>query len=431
VRGARGTGRRPCRRELLAAAALLALSLSVFAAVWLAAGFPTADLRVYRAEGAAVAHGTSLYGFTVTRWHLPATYPPFAALGFVPLTWLPLPAAQAAVTALNVALLALLVHLSLRLAGVAPCRRAPAVLAATAVGLWLEPVLRTMTFGQVNLLLACLVVWDLARPDGARGKGLLIGIAAGIKLTPAIFAVHLAVTGRLRAACAAAAAFLGTVLLGAAVLPGATVDFFTRRVFETGRVGKGWIVDNQSLQGLFARLVHETDPGVFWPAAVVVTAVGGLWLAHRAHLHDDRPLWALLCTAFTALLVCPISWTHHWVWCVPLLVQLVVRARRRGTGRAWAVPAAVLAVFTARTMWLVPHHGAGDLHLTWWLQPFGSPYPLLALALLAAVAWHTTTPPAPAGERAPAAGSLRLPGRRTPRDQTSSPASSSPESTIR
>lgn len=408
------------RRALLASGALLAVSLAALGAVWLAAGFPTADLRVYRAEGAAVVDGTDLYGFTVTKWHLPATYPPFAALGFVPLTWLPLPAAQAAVTALNVGLLALLVHLSLRLAGVAPGRRAPAVLAATAVGLWLEPVFRTMTFGQVNLLLACLVVWDLARPEGARGKGLLIGIAAGIKLTPAIFAVHLAVTGRLRAACTAAAGFVGTVLLGAAVLPGATVDFFTRRLFETGRVGKAWIVDNQSLQGLFARLAHEVDPGVFWPAAVAGTAVGGLWLARRAHLHHDRPLWALLCTAFTALLVCPISWTHHWVWCVPLLVQLAVHARRRRARWPWAVLAGTFVVFTARTMWLVPHEGAGDLRMPWWLQPAASPYPLLALALLAAVAWRVAVPPVRAGETA-----VRLPR------QTSSPASSSPESTIR
>ncbi len=80
-------------------------------------------------------------------------------------------------------------------------RAAPVLLAATALGLWLEPVFQTFVFGQVNLALTCLVLWDLSRPDGARLKGFAIGIAAGIKLTPAIFAVYLLVTGRVKAAC--------------------------------------------------------------------------------------------------------------------------------------------------------------------------------------------------------------------------------------
>lgn len=58
--------------------------------------------------------------------------------------------------------------------------------------------------------------------------------------------------------------FAGTVLLGAFVLPAASVDFWTRRLYETGRVGKPWIVDNQSLQGLIARALGEPSPGPAW-----------------------------------------------------------------------------------------------------------------------------------------------------------------------
>ncbi len=84
-----------------------------------------ADLLVYRAEGAAVAHGTDLYGFTVTEWRLPATYPPFAAVLFVPTIWLPVPALKAVFLAGNVLLLAALVALSARLAARPPAAHRP------------------------------------------------------------------------------------------------------------------------------------------------------------------------------------------------------------------------------------------------------------------------------------------------------------------
>jgi alpha-1,2-mannosyltransferase len=374
-------------RRTYAAAVLLALSLAALAAVCAAQPGPLVDVLVYRAEGLAVVEGRDLYGFTVTEWDLPATYPPFAALLFVPTALLPLPAVQALFAAGNVLLLALLVHLSLRMAG---RRTSPATLiAATAVGLWLEPVFQTMVFGQINLALACLVLWDLGRPDGARGKGLAIGVAAGIKLTPAIFAVHLLLTGRVRAGLTALAGFAGTAALGAVALPGASVDFWTRRMFETGRVGKAWIVDNQSLQGMAARLLHTPEPGLWWAVPTAVAGLLGLWLARRAHLRG-RESWGVLAVAGTAVLVSPISWSHHWVWCVPLLAVLAAAAppgRRRPPYAAVTV-AAVAVLFTARTHWLVPHSGDLDLHLPWWQQPLASPYPPLALGLMAYAAWR-------------------------------------------
>ncbi|MFF0224915.1 glycosyltransferase 87 family protein [Streptomyces sp. NPDC004629] len=328
-----------------------------------------ADALVYRAEGEAVVHGGDLYGFTVTEWRLPATYPPFAAVLFVPATWIPVPAMKAAFVAGNVLLLAHLVVLSARLAG--RTARAPQVCAATALALWLEPVFQTVLFGQINLALACLVLWDLTRPPGARARGLALGVAAGIKLTPAVFVVHLLLTGRRREAATATAGFATTLAVGAVLLPAASADFWTGGLFETGRVGKVWIVDNQSLPGLIARAAGDQAPGAAWALPVAVVAVAGLWSAARA----TRERHGILLAAGTALLVSPISWSHHWVWCVPLIAVLLAEGR---------VPLAALtaAVFTARTMWLLPHEGDLDLRLAWWQQPLASPYPLLALALL-------------------------------------------------
>ncbi|BDH15649.1 glycosyltransferase 87 family protein [Streptomyces hygroscopicus] len=357
---------------------------------------PMSDIAVYRAEGQAASVGGDLYGFTVTKWALPATYPPFAAVLFIPTTWLSLGTLKIIAVLVNAVLLALLVHLSCKAAGLGKAdRAAPVILAATALGLWLEPVFQTFVFGQVNLALTCLVLWDLSRPDGARLKGFATGIAAGIKLTPALFAVYLLVTGRVKAAFTVLGGFLASALLGWLVLPAASIEFWTQRMFETGRVGKAWLVDNQSLQGLIARVLHDPEPGLLWAVPALLTAAAGLCAARRVYLRRGLDSWGVLCTAVTALLVSPISWSHHWVWCVPLLVALAARTRRHAWRRA--LPAAVTLAFTARTMWMIPHTGDLDLHFSWWQQPFAAPYPVLGLALLATVFWWTRQLPGVSG----------------------------------
>ncbi|MGW7025298.1 glycosyltransferase 87 family protein [Streptomyces decoyicus] len=384
------------RPRVVLAAALLMASLAGLWMLYQVQPLPMSDIAVYRAEGQAASSGGDLYGFTVTKWALPATYPPFAAVLFIPTTWLSLGTLKIIAVLVNAVLLALLVHLSCKAAGPGKAgRAAPVILAATALGLWLEPVFQTFVFGQVNLALTCLVLWDLSRPDGARLKGFATGIAAGIKLTPALFAVYLLVTGRVKAAFTVLGGFLASALLGWLVLPAASIEFWTQRMFETGRVGKAWLVDNQSLQGLIARVLHDPEPGLLWAVPALLTAAAGLYAARRVYLRRGLDSWGVLCTAVTALLVSPISWSHHWVWCVPLLVALAARTRRHAWRRALLT--AVTLAFTARTMWMIPHTGDLDLYFSWWQQPFAAPYPVLGLALLAAVFWWTRQRPGVSG----------------------------------
>ncbi|WP_327675584.1 MULTISPECIES: glycosyltransferase 87 family protein [unclassified Streptomyces] len=364
---------------------LLAASVGALLALCVLRSAPMADVLVYRAEGAAVlAGGGDLYGFTVTEWQLPATYPPFAALLFVPTAWVPLGVLKAVFLIGNIGLVVVLVRLSCRFAGLRVTW--VGVCAVAALALWLEPVFQTVLFGQINLALACLILWDLTRPPGAPGKGLALGIATGIKLTPAVFIVYLFLAGRRREAAHAVAGFVGTVAVGALVLPGASGEFWTRRLYETGRVGKAWIVDNQSLQGLVARVSHEAEPGLLWAVPAAAVAVAGLYAARAAR----TPARGVVLAALTALLVSPISWSHHWVWCVPMIAVVWAEGWRR---TAWALA----ALFTSRTMWLLPHHGNLDLHLAWWQQPLASPYPLAGVALLgcAVADAHRTSQPAP------------------------------------
>ncbi|WP_234350188.1 glycosyltransferase family 87 protein [Streptomyces sp. WM4235] len=171
-------------------------------------------------------------GFSAAEWHPPAAYPPFAAILFTPAAWLPTGVLRAVLLLGSAGLLALLILLSCRLAGLR-ARPGP-VLAATIAGLWLEPLFQAPLPGQINLALACLAVWDLSRPPAALGRGFALGTAAGITLTPAVLIAYLLLAGRVRTGLTALAAFAGTGLLGLLVLPQASAEFWTRHLPASG-----------------------------------------------------------------------------------------------------------------------------------------------------------------------------------------------------
>ncbi|MFD9334172.1 glycosyltransferase family 87 protein [Streptomyces sp. NPDC060028] len=209
----------PRRSPSPLAGALVTGSLLALGVLYIALRIPTADAAVH--------------GFSAAEWRPPAAYPPFAAILFTPAAWLPVGVLKAVLVLGNAGLLALLILLSCRLAGLR-ARPGP-VLAATVAGLWLEPVFQTPLYGQINLALACLVLWDLRRPGTALGKGFALGTAAGITLTPAVLVPYLLLTGRVRAGLTALGAFAGTALLGLLVLPQASADFWSRHLPATGR----------------------------------------------------------------------------------------------------------------------------------------------------------------------------------------------------
>ncbi|WP_245984283.1 glycosyltransferase 87 family protein [Streptomyces tateyamensis] len=398
VREVREAVRQAPRRQLRTAVLIALGSLLAYAVVRHFIGTSMVDMVVYRAEGAAVAGGHDLYGLRVTQWNLPATYPPFAAMLFVPVTWFPVPFLRIAITLGNVVLLGLTALLSFKLVGWPRRELRPAgVVLVAGLGVWLEPVFTTLRYGQINLILLCLVLWDLTTPDSRKWKGVGIGIAAGMKLTPGFFAVYLLLTGRIRAALVAGGTFLATFALGALVLPDATWGFWTKYLYDSSRVGKTEIVDNQSLRGVFARFLHLADPGTAATVGAALVAVAGLAVAVATYRNARRlpraEAWGICCAAVTALLISPISWTHHWVWCVPLLVLLAAEAaterarppavrRRRWRTVFWLT----VVGFCSFSMWLVPHKGITNLQMNLFKQVPAGMYPWIGLCFLAVAA---------------------------------------------
>jgi alpha-1,2-mannosyltransferase len=358
------------------------------------------DLSIYAAGGAAVLHGVPLYQLRFA-FGLRFTYPPFAALLFAPLDWLPVTAGRVLVTAATVLALPVTSYLALRLPP-GPSYRwcilrrdqaAQLALAFSAAAIWLEPERTNLKYGQVNVFLTLMVLADLAwieRARAGRPGGVLIGIAAGIKLTPAIFAVYLLATRRYRAAATAGAAFAGTVAVAFALVPGDAAQYWDLSFLDPSHVGRIQNVANQSLLGALARVLHTLAVGPVWLPVAAVVGVAGIALAARAGRAGQAGQAFALC-AVTSLLVSPISWSHHWVIAVPALLIAVVAARRSVAGLA-AVAVVAVAGWVG-IIWRVPLGGGhyAELNLTPAQLVAADAYVLAGLGVLVLAASQAST----------------------------------------
>lgn len=312
-----------------------------------------ADLDVYRLGADAWRHGHDLYGVLPDLrigTNMPFTYPPVAAVLFTPLACVSFTVASLALSVATVVLVALVLVVTLRALEV----RASWLLvgALLPVALVTEPVRLTLYLGQVNVVLMALVVLDCLVPNPRWPRGLLVGVAAAVKLTPAAFVLYYLVRGDRRAALVAAASFAGATGLGFLIAGRDSVRYWTTTVFDPDRIGGATRAANQSLKGLLARFGLESAAlwVVLCAALVCLTVVA----MRRAAAH---PVWTLCLNALGTLPLAPVSWSHHWVWCVPLLLAAGVRAHRDRDRRAAAVAVGGLLLFVLSPhWWWAPNH---------------------------------------------------------------------------
>lgn len=368
-----------------------ALLFAVSVVCWLGGWRLGLDNAVYRAGAVAVLHGDSLYGPlpALPAWagRLPFIYPPVAALLFAPLAMLPLQIGWGLLAALTTLGVGLVLRVALTDGSRSRSRPGlgpgpgPVMFAAVLVcSFGLEPLWRTLEFGQVNILLMALVVMDVLVLPRSRWRGVLVGLAAAIKLTPLVFVLHLAITGRRADAVRALGAFAALNAIGAAVLPSDTVRFWRSQVLGGVHVTSSSWGGNQSLNGLIQRVTGEAG----WAfAAAVLAGLGclavALPLARRLHERGE-PLGAVLVTGVCGVLVSPISWTHHWVWVIPLFGLLVGRAVRSSSAGPRLAIALLALVFTGWMSEVVPLGNHRELAWTPIQMLLGNAYVLVALA---------------------------------------------------
>jgi alpha-1,2-mannosyltransferase len=324
----KASDRRVVARASVRLAAVGAVTVAAYVAAFEVSAVPPLhdffDLHVYRGAVQWWLQGGELYAFELEPGPKGFTYPPFAAVLLVPLTWLPVGTVGVLVLVASAAVAVLvtwwLVAPVARKHGTSPWF---AVATAVPVVLALEPVRETLGEGQLNMFLFALVLADVvAMRRGRPWCGVGIGLAAALKLTPGLFVVFLVLIGRWRAAAVAAGTVLGATLLGFAVDGGASWQYWTSTLWDTDRVGRLVNPWNQSLLGLLAHLSDPAPPArLLWALLSAGVAVLGLWRAVRVYRRGDD-LAAVTLVGLTACLISPISWVHHLYWVVPAMVVL-------------------------------------------------------------------------------------------------------------
>jgi hypothetical protein len=377
MRGVSADQQPTARRRWITPAVYGVLGLELAAVVVFAATYNAIDFRIYMWGGHAVLHDDRLYlALAYGHWF---TYSPFAAIVFVPIAALPLAVARAGWDLVSVGALAYSAVITLKLAGYRPSRIM--VAGVTAAVLPLDPMYQTLFLGQINLILLALILTDVWRVSQGRDAGIGVGIAAAIKLTPAIFIVFFLLARRTKAAFIAAGTFILCGLIGFLIAPRASKLYWEHLSHDTKRVGAPYI-SNQSPYAAAIRIAGgQGHIGTWWIIIPLAFAVIGLTAAAILARRQDW-LGATAVTGTTGLLVSPISWAHHWVWILPALVLLVRNGHR--------ITAAIgYLLFALAPFWHTPHSGGPREYGFHWLQTLVANCFLIAgLAFLAYMVWY-------------------------------------------
>ena len=139
---------------------------------------------------------------------------------------------------------------------------------------------------------------------------------------------------------------------------------------------------------------QDVGQGPVWlvAAAVVLAAA---FLAWRTLARDDR-LGTLVVVSFVGLMISPISWSHHWVWVVPMSIWLM-HGPLSGAPGARVLAGYWLVVTLIGVPWILSFEQPSiwDISRPWPLALAGSVYAVGTLALfvwIAVVGRRVTSP---------------------------------------
>ncbi len=367
------------------------------------------DVDVYRMGGRAWLDGNPLYADGATfptqaGLDLPFTYPPLAAVVFAPFAWLSLPTAGVAITMTTLLLLIASTVVVLTRLQVWPDSRwtsdpawlrrcfLAAALVTPAI-LYLEPIRSNFDFGQINVVLMTLVIADCVPRRTPWPRGLLLGVAIALKLTPAVFLLYFLLRRDRRALLTATASAVVATLAGFALAWHDSVEYWTHTVRNTDRIGAATLNTNQNIAGALARLgIGEDQQFVLWTVACFAVLGMTVWAARRILLSGpgrsgaaapEADVLALICVAMFGLVVSPVSWSHHWVWALPTTLVLAIVAYRRRSAALAVVAGAGVALMVWTPIALLPENRETSASL--WRQLAGGSYVWWALAVILVV----------------------------------------------
>jgi hypothetical protein len=273
------------------------------------------DISVYIGAINFLKDGGALYDYPLGGGY-GFTYPPFAAIVLRPLTWLdPRTTGLLWLTAcLVVAVLLVGLVVSTRRWSPSVTARLAAFGLAAGAFLGSVQVQSDLITGQVNLVLALMIVLDVGRFVPERFRGVLVGLAAAVKLTPMIIWGWFFFTRQWRALANSVGAFVACMALAWVVLPRDSLRFWTEALLDTGRVGDVELRFNSSVMGVLARAgIDGSARTVLWLFLGGVLVLMAYWNAQRARRAGDHVAAAIL-LGCAAVVATPIAWPHHQIW---------------------------------------------------------------------------------------------------------------------
>jgi alpha-1,2-mannosyltransferase len=259
------------------------------------------------------------------------------------------------------------------------CWLAAAIVAPAVI--YLEPIRSNFEFGQINVVLMTLVIADCVPRRTPWPRGMLLGIAIALKLTPAVFLLYFLLRRDTRALLVTAASAVVATLTGFALAWRDSLEYWTDTVRNTDRIGTATLNTNQNIAGALARLsLDEGERFALWTLASFAVLGLTVWAARRV-VRADQPVLALVCVAMFGLVVSPVSWSHHWVWVLPsMLVTSVLAYRLRHLTLA-VITATGIALMVWTPIVLMPEHHETAASL--WRQLAGGSYVWWAIAVIA------------------------------------------------
>jgi len=248
------------------------------------------------------------------------------------------------------------------------------------IALPLEPFVKTLWYGQINVLLMWLIVEAFFGPS-KRYNPALLAIAAAVKLTPAVFALFFMTVRTNRDRLVLMGTGIATIVFGFLLQRNQAELYWTKLLLNADRVGPTEYVYNQSLNGMLWRLLGEGGLRSLWLILAIVIAIAGLvmaWFLWNAR----QQVWAIGVVALATLLISPISWSHHYVLILVVLIALVQDARLTRTSGILAFVSYALMLAANVTFKLIPHSRHAEFNLHGWRLIGANQYVVLALILL-------------------------------------------------
>ncbi len=292
------------------------------------------DLAIYRGALTDMLHGNSVYRFYIPMPKQSANmgfvYPPFASLVMLPLALVPFSVSKIllAVVTTVLVMVALVGCFS-----VVDARREAAGHKAVSRFIWVGVSILTATsiptdvnmqFGQISFAVAALVLIDVTLLP-PRWRGVLVGLAGAIKLTPMILVPYYVVTRQWRAALNACGAFGIAAVIGTFFRWPDSVRYWLQRDVIGNSMGVLARWDNWSIYGILSRLgLIGSSLTMGWVVGSAIVLGFAAWRSRR-HFVRGQELEATLIMGISAGLVTEVTWTHHLLLLVVACVLLAIR----------------------------------------------------------------------------------------------------------